>query len=75
MAAWAKARGLRLSYNEFGCTVMQSNQDARHREYYAATDAATRHGIPYAIWDDNGWWQILNRGTRQWDYGVLSQLQ
>ena len=55
-------------------TVQQSNQNARHREYEAATDAARQNGIPYAIWDDNGWWQILNRQTRQWDQGVLQNL-
>lgn len=75
MADWARARGVRLSYNEFGCTTMQSNQDARHAEYRAATDAARQHGVPYAIWDDNGWWQTLNRNSRQWDQGVLQSLE
>ena len=75
MADWAKTRGVRLSYNEFGCTTMQSNQDSRHAEYRAATDAAKLHGVPYAIWDDNGWWQTLNRNNRQWDEGVLQSLE
>ena len=42
--------------------------------YRANTQACVDHGQGYALWDDNGWWQILNRGSRSWDEDVLAHL-
>lgn len=73
--AWAQAKGLKaVVVDEFGVTHFQPNQTERLKYYAANTEASVRHGNGYAVWDDNGWFQILNRTSQQWDNRVLSKL-
>jgi endoglucanase len=75
LSAWARARGIKqVVLNEFGVTVQQSNRYDRLKYYHANSQACAKQGQGYAIWDDNGWWQVLNRNSRSWDEGVLENL-
>merc|ERR1711963_941047 len=58
---WAQARGIKqVVMNEFGVTNDQPNKAARLTYYRVNSQACVNNGQGYAIWDDNGWWQVLN---------------
>jgi aryl-phospho-beta-D-glucosidase BglC (GH1 family) len=71
---WSQKHAIPVALDEFGCTVQQTNNTARLLYFKTASSTAMRHGIDWAVWDDNGWFQILNRKTQQWDTEVLRQL-
>lgn len=75
LADWAKEKGIQqVMLGEFGTTVQQPNRGDRLKYYKANAEACAKHDQGYAIWDDNGWWQVLNRDTRTWDEDILAQL-
>lgn len=72
---WAQQRGVKqVVLNEFGVTNHQTNRDDRLKYYRANSQACASRGQGYAIWDDNGWWQVFNRDNGTWDEEVLQQL-
>lgn len=75
LVPWAAKNGITaIVTDEMGVTHFQPNKDARLRYYTANTEAMSQLGQGYALWDDNGWWQVLNREDRTWDEGVLASL-
>jgi hypothetical protein len=74
LQAWSLNRSIPVALDEFGCTVQQTNRTARLLYFKSASGTAMRHGIDWAVWDDNGWFQILDRKTKEWDTQVLGQL-
>jgi endoglucanase len=75
LVAWAAQRGIKqVVLNEFGVTVQQPNRNDRIKYYRANSQACVANGQGYAIWDDNGWWQILDRNSRSWDEEILAAL-
>eukprot|EP00756_Hemistasia_phaeocysticola_P014086 Hpha_TRINITY_DN15322_c1_g1::TRINITY_DN15322_c1_g1_i2::g.91466::m.91466 len=83
ISAWAAGKGIaEVVMDEFGCThgswpMLQDNATACDEYYHYAAAAATEAGIGWAVWDDNGWFGILDRtpnGTRQWKAGVIPAL-
>ena len=63
-----------MDANEFGCTVQQTNTSARLLYFKETTTSATAHGLDWGVWDDNGWYKVLDRKTKQWDAQVLAAM-
>jgi hypothetical protein len=75
LKSWAQARGVQqVMMGEFGVTNDQSNKEARLRYYKVNSQACAENGMGYAVWDDNGWWQIFDRNAGTWQEDVLAQL-
>ena len=75
LGEWGRNRSMPVVHDEFGCTVMQPNRTARLLYYKTYARAAEAAGVAWAVWDDDGWFQILRRrGNRTWDAEVLAQL-
>jgi endoglucanase len=75
LKSWAQTRGVQqVVLNEFGVSNDQPNKEARLRYYKVNSEACAENGQGYAIWDDNDWWQTLDRSNRVWQEDVLAQL-
>ena len=78
LAAWGQKKfgdPSKVVHDEFGCTVMQPNRTARLLYYKTYARAAEAAGVGWAVWDDDGWYQVLRRrGNHTWDAEVLAQL-
>merc|ERR1719272_372199 len=76
MHAWAESKGIRaVVVDEFGTTHFQTNRAAVLKYFAANSEAAIKNGNGYAVWDDNGWYQILNRTSKVWDEDVVRSLK
>jgi aryl-phospho-beta-D-glucosidase BglC (GH1 family) len=74
-AAWARAKGVRVTMNEFGTIKPNAPADSRLRWLRDARAAAERHGIGWAMWNytsDN--FGLTVSGSRSLDPGVLAAL-
>ena len=81
VSAWAARRRpppappLPVYLGEFAVSHLQPNKTARltwYREYAKAARGAGFWAI--SIWDDDGWFQTLNRTAMAWDTAVLAAL-
>lgn len=71
---WSHNSSIPVVLDEFGCTVQQRNSTARYLYYQTTAAAATQHGLGWAVWDDNGWFRILDRTTQEWDAQLLETI-
>lgn len=74
LGGWSQNRNIPVVLDEYGCTVQQKNVSARLLYYNLTAAAVTRHGLDWAVWDDNGWYRILNRTSHEWDAEVLAEI-
>ena len=74
LGEWSQNRNIPVVLDEYGCTVQQTNVSARLLYYNITAAAVARHGLDWAVWDDNGWFRILNRTTHEWDAEVLAEI-
>jgi hypothetical protein len=72
--AWAAQKNVSILYGEFGTTYLQSPLTGRLEWYKVHVDAALGSGFAVAVWDDDGWFGIVNRSTRVWNEGVLQAM-
>lgn len=62
---WSQENNIPVLIGEFGARVeCDYNSRALWYEHYASSAIAL--GFAFAVWDDNGWFQVLERETETW---------
>ena len=75
LGMWSTAhREIPVYHTEFGVAVFQHNLTAKALFYRTYADGASEHGVGWAVWDDDGWFRILNRKARTWNRSVTQAL-
>ena len=64
-AAWSAANNVPIHVSEFGARV-ENDFNSRMRYYAHYTDLVQLHGFAWSVWDDGGWFGILNRNAGTW---------
>jgi aryl-phospho-beta-D-glucosidase BglC (GH1 family) len=63
VADWSTKTGIPAYLGEFGATS-SGDLNSRFRYYATNVDYAMTHKIPFMVWDNNGDFQVYNRGAR-----------
>ena len=63
---WTAKSGIHAYLGEFGA-VSKGDLNSRFRYYACVVDYAIAHNIPFQVWDNNGDFQVYNRGARKFN--------
>ena len=64
-AAWSDQRGVPIHVSEFGAHV-DNNYNDRMRYYAHYVDLVQLYGFAWSVWDDGGWFQVMERPQNRW---------
>lgn len=64
-AGWSAANGVPIHVSEFGARV-EADYNSRMRYYAHYVDQLQFHNLAWSVWDDGGWFGVLNRGAGTW---------
>lgn len=62
---WKTSKGIPVYISEFNCRV-EADFNSRMRWLAEYTGLADKYDMPFAVWDDNGWFKVLSRNTSRW---------
>lgn len=63
---WSETNSIPVLIGEFGA-VHDCDYNSRMRYYAHYTEQALAHGMAFTVWDDGGWFEILERNSSTWD--------
>ncbi|MBN1597805.1 MAG: cellulase family glycosylhydrolase [Bacteroidales bacterium] len=62
---WSSGNNIPVFLGEFGAHE-DCDFNSRMRHYARFVELALNNGWAFAVWDDNGWFQVLEREARSW---------
>jgi aryl-phospho-beta-D-glucosidase BglC (GH1 family) len=65
VAQWSRDNDIPVLLGEFGART-RADFNSRMRWYAAYVETALINGFAYCVWDDNGWFQVLQRNSVTW---------
>jgi aryl-phospho-beta-D-glucosidase BglC (GH1 family) len=68
-AQWSDTHGIPVMLSEFG-VVQWADRISRLRSFAAYVEESMAAGIPTQVWDDGGWFGLLNRTDGTWNEAV-----
>ncbi len=75
MVSWSKSSHIPVIIGEFGAENVHADRYSRLQYYGAVAQAAIGSGFAFTVWDDGGWFKILNRdNSHTWDADLLAQV-
>jgi aryl-phospho-beta-D-glucosidase BglC (GH1 family) len=63
---WSKANNIPVLIGEFGA-MWDCDYNSRMFYYATYTEQALAHGLAFTTWDDDGWFQVLQRTNAKWN--------
>ena len=75
MVTWSKQSHIPVIVGEFGAENPHADRSSLLQYYATVAQDAIGSGFAFTVWDDGGWFKILNRnGSHTWDTGLLTQV-
>ena len=65
VANWSAQRNIPVHLSEFNTRVI-SDYNSRMRWLANYVEQSIVHGFAFSVWDDGGWFKVLNRGNNTW---------
>jgi len=62
---WSQQHNIPVLIGEFGA-MFDCDYNSRMLYYATYTEQALAYGFAFTVWDDDGWFQILNRTKKTW---------
>ncbi|MEO0734190.1 MAG: cellulase family glycosylhydrolase, partial [Bacteroidota bacterium] len=64
-AAWSASNNMPIHVSEFGAHV-DNDYNSRMRYYAHYVEQLTKHKFAWSVWDDGGWFRVLDRDNGVW---------
>ena len=75
MVTWSKQSHIPVIVGEFGAENPHADRSSLLQYYATVAQDAIGSGLAFTVWDDGGWFKILNRnGSHTWDTGLLASV-
>ncbi|WP_164779416.1 CIA30 family protein [Paenibacillus kobensis] len=71
--AWSEKNHIPVYLGEYGARV-ENDRASRLSYYDFVSDLAARSGFPSAVWDDEGWFKVYDRGVRTFDEDIVHNI-
>ena len=65
VANWSATNGVAIHHSEFGARHI-CDYNSRMRIYAHNVERNQAHGFAWSVWDDGGWFGVLNRSNHTW---------
>jgi len=63
---WSEANNIPVLLGEYGA-MWDCDYNSRMLHYATYTEQALKHGFAFTVWDDDGWFQVLQRKNAKWN--------
>ncbi len=63
---WSQTHNIPVLIGEFGAR-RECDYNSRMFYYATYTEQALKHGFAFTVWDDDGWFQVLQRKNAKWN--------